>query len=137
MSTQDRTKTVGFVGMVETTAQAESVIFGKGGIVEGAGKGDIHLCMSTIDPLAVKRMHGVLAERGIAMIDAPVSGGVPRAISGDLSAFAKALGMPMLLANISQQVFQMARAAGFNKEDGSATVKIVERMAGVQVGPRD
>jgi 3-hydroxyisobutyrate dehydrogenase-like beta-hydroxyacid dehydrogenase len=100
VSRQDRTKTVGFVGMgvmgsgvaanvldgpaavaraaaktvcmVETTVQAESVIVGKGGIVEAAEKGDIHLCMSTIDPPAVKRMHGVLAERGVAMFDAPV-----------------------------------------------------------------
>jgi 3-hydroxyisobutyrate dehydrogenase-like beta-hydroxyacid dehydrogenase len=48
--------------------------------------------------------------------------------------FAKQLGVPVLLANVTQQVYQMARAAGFNKEDGSAVVKIFERLAGVTVG---
>jgi 3-hydroxyisobutyrate dehydrogenase len=50
------------------------------------------------------------------------------------TAFAKHLGVPVLLANVSQQVYQMARAAGLNKEDGSAVVKVLERIAGVQVG---
>jgi 3-hydroxyisobutyrate dehydrogenase len=47
--------------------------------------------------------------------------------------FAKQLGMPLLLANVSQQVYQMARAAGLNKEDGSAIIKVLEQLAGVQV----
>ena len=62
-------------------------------------------------------------------------------ISNDISfkdqeletAFAKQLGVPVLLANVTQQVYQMARAAGLNKEDGSAVVKILERLAGVTV----
>ena len=49
------------------------------------------------------------------------------------TAFAKQLGTPLLLANVSQQVYQMARAAGLNKEDGSAIVKVLEQLAGVQV----
>ena len=50
------------------------------------------------------------------------------------TAFAKSLGVPVLLANVTQQVYQMARAAGLNKEDGSAVVKIYEQLAGVKVG---
>jgi 3-hydroxyisobutyrate dehydrogenase len=50
------------------------------------------------------------------------------------TAFAKQLGVPIFLANVSQQVYQMARAAGHNKEDGSAIVKVLERLAGVTVG---
>ena len=49
------------------------------------------------------------------------------------TAFAKQLGVPVLLANITQQVYQMARAAGLNKEDGTAIVKVLERLAGVEV----
>jgi 3-hydroxyisobutyrate dehydrogenase len=49
------------------------------------------------------------------------------------TAFAKQLGVPLLLANVTQQVYQMARAAGLNKEDGSAVVKVLERLAGVTV----
>ena len=50
------------------------------------------------------------------------------------TAFAKQLGVPVLLANVTQQVYQMARAAGLNKEDGSAVVKVYEQLAGVKVG---
>jgi 3-hydroxyisobutyrate dehydrogenase-like beta-hydroxyacid dehydrogenase len=42
--------------------------------------------------------------------------------------------VPVLLANVSQQVYQMARAAGLNKEDGSAVIKVLEQLAGVRVG---
>jgi len=41
--------------------------------------------MSTIDPFAARRFEGRLAERGIGMLDAPVSGGTVRAKSGELS----------------------------------------------------
>ncbi len=49
------------------------------------------------------------------------------------TAFAKHLGVPLLLANVTQQVYQMARAAGLNKEDGSSIIKVFERMAGVTI----
>ena len=44
--------------------------------------------------------------------------------------------MPVLLANVSQQVYQMARAAGLNKQDGSAVIQVIEKLAGVQVRSR-
>ena len=43
--------------------------------------------------------------------------------------FAKQLGVPVLLANVTQQVYQMACAAGFNKEDGSAVLKVLRHDA--------
>ncbi|MGQ0583829.1 MAG: NAD(P)-dependent oxidoreductase [Reyranella sp.] len=49
------------------------------------------------------------------------------------TAFAKRLGVPLLLANVTQQVYQMARARGLNKQDGAAIVKVFEQMAGVTV----
>lgn len=230
--------------MVETTAQAESVITGQQGFIKSAARGSVVICMSTIDPVVARAMGDALAARGVAMLDAPVSGGTERAISGELSvigggdsapfeacrdlfeamgakifhvgglgqglamklvnnmlvqvntvavaealvmgvkagldprtiydvvrvstgnsyafdarvprilkrdfsptgtvdisfkdqeletAFAKQLGVPLFLANVSQQVYQMARAAGLGKEDGTAIVKVLERLAGVQV----
>jgi hypothetical protein len=53
------------------------------------------------------------------------------------TAFAKQLGVPLLLANVTQQVYQMARAAGLNKQDGSAILQVLERLAGVHVGRPD
>ncbi|HEV8143265.1 MAG TPA: NAD(P)-binding domain-containing protein, partial [Methylomirabilota bacterium] len=64
--------------MVETTAQAESVIAGEHGIIKSAKPGHVVICMSTIDPLTVKRLGQELERRGIAMLDAPVSGGTVR-----------------------------------------------------------
>jgi len=230
--------------MVETTTQAETVIAGDHGVIRSAGRGHIVISMSTIDPFAARRLADQLAARGIAMLDAPVSGGTTRAASGELSviaggaaetfeacrdlfkamgtklfhvgplgqglamklvnnmliqvnrvavaealvlgvkagldpdtiyevvrvstgtsfafetgvpkilardftpggtvditfkdqeletSFAKQLGVPLLLANVTQQLYQMARAAGLNKEDGLAVVKVLEQLAGVQV----
>jgi hypothetical protein len=42
--------------------------------------------------------------------------------------------VPVLLVNVTQQVCHMARAAGFNKEDGSAALKIFERLARITAG---
>jgi 3-hydroxyisobutyrate dehydrogenase-like beta-hydroxyacid dehydrogenase len=233
------------ISMVETTAQAESVIAGERGIVHAAKSGHIVISMSTIDPLAARRLADTLAARGVAMLDAPVSGGTERAKTGELSiiaggeaaifdacrdlfkamgtkifhvgglgqglamklvnnmlvqvnmvavaealvlgvkagldpktiyevvrvstgtssafergaarmlardfspagtvdisfkdqeletAFAKQLGAPLLLANVSQQVYQMARAAGLGKQDGTAIIQVLERLANVRVG---
>jgi len=233
------------ISMVETTAQAESVIAGERGIVHAAKPRHIVISMSTIDPLAARRLADTLAARDIAMLDAPVSGGTERAKTGELSiiaggdaatfeacrdlfkamgtkifhvgglgqglamklvnnmlvqvnmvavaealvlgvkagldpktiyevvrvctgtssafergaarmlardfspagtvdisfkdqeletAFAKQLGAPLLLANVSQQVYQMARAAGLGKQDGTAIIQVLERLAGVKVG---
>jgi len=230
--------------IVETTAQAEAVITGERGIIRSAAPGHIVICMSTIDPFVAKRLGPELAARGIAMLDAPVSGGTERAVTGELSiigggvaetfeacrdlfktmgtkifhvgelgqglamklvnnmlvqvnlvavaealvmgvkagldprtiyevvrvstgtsaafegrvpkilardftpggtidiyykdqeletAFAKQLGVPLLLANVSQQVYQMARAAGLGKQDGPAIIQVLERLAGVEV----
>ena len=74
---------------------------------------------------------------------------VPRILAGDYepggtidisykdqeleTSFAKQLGVPLLLANVTQQVYQMARARGLNKQDGAAIVKIFEQLAGVTV----
>jgi 3-hydroxyisobutyrate dehydrogenase-like beta-hydroxyacid dehydrogenase len=236
------------ITMVETTAQTEEVILGVDGVIAGAPRGHIVAMMSTIDPNAAIRLHDRLEAAGIAMLDAPVSGGsaraeagelaviaggdatvfercrdifkamsshqfhvggcgqglalklvnnmliqvntvaiaeafvmgakagldpktmyevirvstgasfaldyrLPRMLSGDFrpggtidisykdqeleTQFAKSLGVPLFLANVSQQIYQMARATGLAKEDGAAIVKLYEEMAGVRLGPRE
>ena len=80
-----RARTV--ISMVDTTAQAEEVIVGPGGFIETAQSGDLVISMSTIDPMALRRMHEKLAATGIALIDAPVSGMDKGAKDGTLKAF--------------------------------------------------
>ena len=67
--------------MVETTAQAETVILGESGIIQSAKQGDIVLCMSTIDPLIARRISEHLAQKGVAMLDAAVSGGTAEPVA--------------------------------------------------------
>jgi 3-hydroxyisobutyrate dehydrogenase-like beta-hydroxyacid dehydrogenase len=71
--------------MVDTAGQAEAVILGGNGFVQNAQPRDIVVCMSTIDPMLARRFPGRLADKGIAMLDAPVSGGPHGAAAGTLS----------------------------------------------------
>ncbi len=70
---------------VSDTPDVESVILGDTGIIHGASPGAIVVDMSTISPTATQRMATTLAEQGIGMIDAPVSGGSEGAQQGTLS----------------------------------------------------
>ncbi len=71
--------------MVSDTPDVEQVIFGPKGIVEGARPGTVVVDMSTISPVATRDMTKRLADKGIEMLDAPVSGGEVGAINGTLS----------------------------------------------------
>lgn len=71
--------------MVSDTPDVEAVVLGDFGVIEGARPGAVVVDMSSIAPLATQRMAAALAERGIEMLDAPVSGGEIGAIEGTLS----------------------------------------------------
>jgi len=70
---------------VSDTADVEQVVLGPGGVIEGARAGALLIDCSTISPTATKAMATQLAERGIHMLDAPVSGGSEGAAKGTLS----------------------------------------------------
>ncbi|MCH8842512.1 MAG: 2-hydroxy-3-oxopropionate reductase [SAR324 cluster bacterium] len=61
--------------MVPDTPDVEKVLFGHNGVVEGISPGKIVVDMSSISPVATKEFARALAEKGVEMIDAPVSGG--------------------------------------------------------------
>ncbi len=73
------------ITMLPDTPQVEEVLLGSGGVIEGAREGLIVIDMSTISPSVTRTLADRLAERGIAMLDAPVSGGDKGAIAGTLS----------------------------------------------------
>ena len=70
---------------VRDTPDVEAVLFGPSGIAEGAATGLLVVDCSTISPDATRVFGARLAERGAALIDAPVSGGSEGAIQGTLS----------------------------------------------------
>ncbi len=70
---------------VTASRDVEEVTLGPGGIIDGAAPGSIVIDCSTISPETAKRVHERLAERGIAALDAPVSGGDVGAKAGTLA----------------------------------------------------
>ena len=70
---------------VSDTPDVEGIILGDEGVIHGAPQGSIVVDMSTISPAAVRRMAEMLAEKGVGMLDAPVSGGSEGAQNGTLS----------------------------------------------------
>ncbi|MDK8354043.1 NAD-binding protein, partial [Actinotignum sanguinis] len=63
----------------------KAVALGEGGIIEGAREGLIYVDMSSIAPLASREVAAGLEKAGVRMLDAPVSGGEPKAIDGTMS----------------------------------------------------
>jgi 3-hydroxyisobutyrate dehydrogenase-like beta-hydroxyacid dehydrogenase len=66
-------------------AEMEAVVLGPDGLAEGLRKGAVIFDLSTNAPTVVRAVHARLAERGIHLLDAPVSGGATGAKSGRLS----------------------------------------------------
>ena len=73
------------ITMVPNGPQVEDVVFSKGGVLDSAKKGSVLIDMSSIAPAVSKKVCAALAEKGIGMLDAPVSGGEPKAIDGTLA----------------------------------------------------
>jgi 3-hydroxyisobutyrate dehydrogenase len=73
------------ITMLPSSSHVESVYLGKGGVLEGVAAGRLCVDMSTIDPSVSRRVAAALAARNVRFLDAPVSGGVPRATDGTLA----------------------------------------------------
>ena len=73
------------ITMLPNSPHVKTVVCGEGGILEGAKPGTDIIDMSSIAPLASKEIAGECAKAGVNMMDAPVSGGEPKAIDGSLS----------------------------------------------------
>jgi 2-hydroxy-3-oxopropionate reductase len=73
------------ITMLPNSPQVREVVLGENGVIEGARAGAVVIDMSSIAPLVSREVAGKLADKGIEMLDAPVSGGEPKAIDGTLS----------------------------------------------------
>ncbi|MGH7932063.1 MAG: NAD(P)-dependent oxidoreductase [Candidatus Binataceae bacterium] len=65
--------------------EVESVALGEGGILQSMAKTAVYADLSTNSPTVVRRLHGIFKEKGIAMLDTPVSGGVAGARAATLA----------------------------------------------------
>ena len=73
------------ITMLPNSPHVEAAYLGPRGILEGARPGLTCIDMSTIDPGTTRRVGERLTAAGVRMLDAPVSGAVPRAIEGTLT----------------------------------------------------
>ncbi|MDD3429887.1 MAG: 2-hydroxy-3-oxopropionate reductase [Oscillospiraceae bacterium] len=71
--------------MLPNSPHVKSVMLGQDGVINFMHQGQVFIDMSSINPVASKEIAAELAKKGIEMLDAPVSGGEPKAIDGTLS----------------------------------------------------
>ncbi len=73
------------ITMLPNSPHVREAALGPGGVLEGARPGTILVDMSSIAPLASKEIAAQAQAKGVAMLDAPVSGGEPKAVAGTLA----------------------------------------------------
>ena len=78
-----KTKTI--ITMLPNSPEVKEVALGKDGLIEGATEGSVLIDMSSIAPLASREIAKALSAIGVEMLDAPVSGGEPKAIEGTIA----------------------------------------------------
>jgi len=73
------------ITMLPNSPEVKEAVLGADGVLDGAKPGAILVDMSSIAPLASKEVSEKAAEKGIVVLDAPVSGGEPKAVDGTLA----------------------------------------------------
>jgi len=73
------------ITMLPNSPEVRQAVLGPDGVLEGARPGTILVDMSSIAPLASRRIAEEVSRKGVVMLDAPVSGGEPKAIEGKLA----------------------------------------------------
>jgi len=73
------------ITIVPNSPHVKAAVLGPNGVIEGAKAGSLVVDMSSIDPIVSREVGAALAKKNIRFVDAPVSGGEPKAIDGSLS----------------------------------------------------
>ncbi|MDR2348571.1 MAG: 2-hydroxy-3-oxopropionate reductase [Bifidobacteriaceae bacterium] len=117
--------------MLPDSPQVRQAALGAGGLAEGARAGLVYADMSSIDPLVAREVAAALAERGVGMLDAPVSGGEPFAVAGRLAFM---VGGPAELFERVRPVFEaMGRSVTRVGEIGAGNIAKLANQAIVAV----
>jgi 2-hydroxy-3-oxopropionate reductase len=88
------------ITMLPNTPEVKEAVLGGKGVMEGASRGLLLIDMSSIAPLASQEIAARVREKGVTMLDAPVSGGEPKAIEGTLA----------IMVGGPEQAFEEAKA---------------------------
>ena len=115
------------ITMLPNSPEVKEVVLGENGVLEGAKPGSILIDMSSIAPLASQEICKACAEKGVRMIDAPVSGGEPKAIDGTLSIMVG--GEKQVFDEVYEILLQMGSSAVYCGEIGAGnTTKLANQV---------
>ena len=73
------------ITMLPDGPEVEAAVLGAGGVLEGARPGSVIVDMSSISPMVSQKVAAACEAKGVAFLDAPVSGGEPKAIDATLA----------------------------------------------------
>jgi len=115
------------ITMLPDGPQVEEVVLGPDGVIESAGSNTALIDMSSISPTVSKKVAAGLAEKGARALDAPVSGGEPGAIAGQLAIM---VGGPEDLFNDVVPIFDVVGKSAVLVGDTGAgqTCKLVNQI---------
>jgi 2-hydroxy-3-oxopropionate reductase len=97
------------ITMLPNSPHVKAAVLGKNGVIEGAAPGSVLVDMSSIAPLASREVAAALAIKGVEMLDAPVSGGEPKAIDGTLAIMVG--GKEAVFNNVKDVLLKMGASA--------------------------
>ena len=106
--------------MLPNSPHVKEVVLGAGGILENAKEGTIIVDMSSISPIVSREIAAACGEKGVTLLDAPVSGGEPKAIDGTLAIMAG--GDEAAFKKVEEILLKMGSSAVLVGEVGSGNV---------------
>ncbi len=113
--------------MVSDTPDVEAVILGTEGVLGGMDKGSVLIDMSTISPAVTRELAAKLADAGVEMLDAPVSGGSEGAQKGTLAVMVG--GKPEVLGRVRPALEHLAKTVTHVGPSGSGQlVKAINQV---------
>ena len=115
------------ITMLPNSPHVKTAILGENGVLEGAKPGLVLIDMSSIAPLASQEIAAAVAKKGVEMLDAPVSGGEPKAIDGTLSIMVG--GKKELFERCSELLSKMGKSVVLCGEIGAGnTTKLANQI---------
>jgi 3-hydroxyisobutyrate dehydrogenase len=120
--------------LVVNAAQTEAVLFGDNGLAHTMAAGSVVIASATVDPALPPKWAARLAERGLHLVDAPVSGGAKKAADGEMTVMASATpeafeAVGDVLQAVAGRVYRLGDRPGLG-----STVKMVnQHLAGVHI----
>lgn len=120
--------------LVVNAAQTEDVLFGPDGLADQLAPGSVVICSATVDPAVPPQWESRLAQKGLLLIDGPVSGGAKKAAEGQMTMMASGPAQAFeaaaeLMQTFAGKVYRLGDQVGIG-----STVKMVnQHLAGVHI----